>query len=217
MLLLPLFWLSQPATNAVKGAQGSPGGKLAQLRDRVPPQPGAARPDRSHQRDDQAGHARACAAWRPTSSGRRPPTIKMKKDWTNLRRHAQPDHQGPAELHQRLDQPGLEPLLQRLGRVRRLPRALPLGHQGHRLPQRGHQVQRAPAAAAVGHGLDDLARRSARPTRASSTAGSWPKTPTTATRCRWTCATSVWITAAIPTTGSSARAGMQSRSRWKTN
>jgi hypothetical protein len=33
VLLLPLFLLSQPATNAVKGVQGSPGGKLAQLRD----------------------------------------------------------------------------------------------------------------------------------------------------------------------------------------
>ena len=40
MLLFPLHWLSQPATNAVKGMQGSPGGKLAQLRDQ-PPQPGA--------------------------------------------------------------------------------------------------------------------------------------------------------------------------------
>jgi hypothetical protein len=34
VLLLPLFWLSHPATNAVKGVQGSPGGQLAQLRDR---------------------------------------------------------------------------------------------------------------------------------------------------------------------------------------
>jgi len=33
LLLLPLFWLSQPATSAVKGAKGSPGGKLARLRD----------------------------------------------------------------------------------------------------------------------------------------------------------------------------------------
>ena len=32
VLLMPLFWLSQPATNAVRSAQGSPGGKLAQLR-----------------------------------------------------------------------------------------------------------------------------------------------------------------------------------------
>ncbi len=32
-LLLPLRWLSQPATSAVKGMPDSPGGKLAQLRD----------------------------------------------------------------------------------------------------------------------------------------------------------------------------------------
>ena len=30
----------------------------------------------------------------------------MKKDWTNLARHAQPDHQAPAQLRQRLEQPG---------------------------------------------------------------------------------------------------------------
>ncbi len=33
VLLMPLFWLSQPATNDVKSVPGSPGGKLAQLRD----------------------------------------------------------------------------------------------------------------------------------------------------------------------------------------
>lgn len=33
-LLMPLFWLSNPATNAVKGVEGSPGGVLAQLRDK---------------------------------------------------------------------------------------------------------------------------------------------------------------------------------------
>jgi hypothetical protein len=33
VLLLPLYVLSHPATNAVKGVPGSPGGKLAQLRD----------------------------------------------------------------------------------------------------------------------------------------------------------------------------------------
>jgi len=32
LLLLPLFWLSQPATIGSKGSKGSPGGKLAQLR-----------------------------------------------------------------------------------------------------------------------------------------------------------------------------------------
>jgi hypothetical protein len=33
LLLIPLYLLSHPATNAIKGAQGSPGGVLAQLRD----------------------------------------------------------------------------------------------------------------------------------------------------------------------------------------
>jgi hypothetical protein len=32
VLLIPLHWLSHPATEAAKGAQGSPGGKLARLR-----------------------------------------------------------------------------------------------------------------------------------------------------------------------------------------
>ena len=32
VLLVPLFWLSQPATIAMRGEKGSPGGKLAQLR-----------------------------------------------------------------------------------------------------------------------------------------------------------------------------------------
>jgi hypothetical protein len=34
VLLMPLFWLSQPATSAVKGEQGSPGGVLSQLREK---------------------------------------------------------------------------------------------------------------------------------------------------------------------------------------
>ena len=33
LLLVPLFWLSQPATSGGAGAQGGPGGKLAQLRE----------------------------------------------------------------------------------------------------------------------------------------------------------------------------------------
>ncbi len=32
LLLLPLFWLSQPATIATKESPGSPGGKLSRLR-----------------------------------------------------------------------------------------------------------------------------------------------------------------------------------------
>ena len=112
---MPLFWLSQPATNAVKGVQGSPGGKLAQLRDQY------------HLSQAQLGQIdptsvtiklatlgmRGVAAnilWEKAND------YKMKKDWTNFGATLEPDHQGPAELHQRLDQPGVEPLLQRLGR-----------------------------------------------------------------------------------------------------
>ena len=55
--------------------------------------------------------------------------------------HARTNRQAAAQLRQRLDLPGLEPVVQHLGRVRRLPRPLLLGHQGHRLPQGRHQVQ----------------------------------------------------------------------------
>ena len=137
-LLLPLRWLSHPATVAVKGVPDSPGGKLAQLRDHY------------HLSQAQLGQIdptsvtiklatlgmRGVAAnilWEKAND------FKMKKDWTNLGA-AQPNHQGPAELHQRVEQPGLEPVVQRLGRVRRLSPALSLGDEGHRLPQGRHQV-----------------------------------------------------------------------------
>ena len=83
VLLMPLFWLSQPATNAVKGVQGSPGGMLAQLRDQY------------HLSQAQLGQIdptsvtiklatlgmRGVAAnilWEKATD------FKMKKDWTNL-------------------------------------------------------------------------------------------------------------------------------------
>ena len=83
LLLMPLFWLSQPATSAVKGAKGSPGGKLAQLR------------DEHHLSQAQLGQIdptsvtiklatlglRGVAAnilWEKAND------YKMKKDWTNL-------------------------------------------------------------------------------------------------------------------------------------
>ena len=83
VLLMPLFWLSQPATNAVKGVQGSPGGKLAQLRDEY------------HLSQAQLGQIdptsvtiklatlgmRGVAAnilWEKAND------YKMKKDWTNF-------------------------------------------------------------------------------------------------------------------------------------
>lgn len=83
VLLMPLFWLSQPATNAVKGIPGSPGGKLSQLR------------DQNHLSQAQLGQVdptsvtiklatvgmRGVAAnilWEKATD------YKMKKDWTNL-------------------------------------------------------------------------------------------------------------------------------------
>lgn len=83
VLLMPLFWLGQPATNAVQGVQGSPGGKLAQLRKEY------------HLSQAELGQVdptsvtiklatlgmRGIAAnilWEKANE------FKMKKDWTNL-------------------------------------------------------------------------------------------------------------------------------------
>lgn len=82
-LLFPLHWLSNPATNAVKGIPGSPGGILADLR------------DKNHLSQSQLGQVdptsvtiklatlgmRGVAAnilWEKAND------FKMKKDWTNL-------------------------------------------------------------------------------------------------------------------------------------
>ena len=82
-LLLPLRWLSHPATTAIKGVPDSPGGKLAQLRDRY------------HLSQAELGQIdpasvtiklatlgmRGVAAnilWEKAND------FKMKKDWTNL-------------------------------------------------------------------------------------------------------------------------------------
>ena len=82
-LLLPLFWLGHPATNAVKGVPDSPGGELAQLRQQY------------HLSQAQLGQIdpasvtiklatlgmRGVAAnilWEKAND------FKMKKDWTNL-------------------------------------------------------------------------------------------------------------------------------------
>ncbi len=83
VLLMPLFWLSQPATNETTTSQGSPGGQLAQLRDKY------------HLSQAQLGQVdptsvtiklatlgmRGIAAnilWEKAND------FKMKKDWTNL-------------------------------------------------------------------------------------------------------------------------------------
>ncbi len=83
LLLVPLFWLSQPSTLDVNGAKGSPGGKLAQLREGY----------RLGQTDlgeiDPAGQTVKLATlgmsgiaadilWEKAN------LYKMKKDWTDL-------------------------------------------------------------------------------------------------------------------------------------
>ena len=83
VLLMPLFWLSQPATNAVKGVQGSPGGMLARLRDQYrlsQSQLGQIDPTSVTIKLATLG-MRGVAAnilWEKATD------FKMKKDWTNL-------------------------------------------------------------------------------------------------------------------------------------
>jgi len=83
LLLLPLFWLSQPATNSVKGVKGSPGGKLAQLRDEYrlsQAQLGQIDPTSVTIKLATLG-LRGVATnilWEKAND------YKMKKDWTNL-------------------------------------------------------------------------------------------------------------------------------------
>lgn len=82
-LLMPLFWLSQPATSAVKGAQGSPGGVLSRLRDRYhlsQARLGQIDPTSVTVKLATLG-MRGVAAnilWEKATD------FKMKKDWTNL-------------------------------------------------------------------------------------------------------------------------------------
>lgn len=82
-LLIPLFWLSQPATNPAKREQASPGGKLAQLRDQYKlsqAQIGEIDPTSVTIKLATLG-MRGVAAnilWEKATD------FKMKKDWTNL-------------------------------------------------------------------------------------------------------------------------------------
>jgi hypothetical protein len=83
LLLIPLFWLSQPATNAVKGVQGSPGGALARLRAEYhlsQAQLGEVDPSSATIKLATLG-LRGVAAnilWEKATD------YKMKKDWTNF-------------------------------------------------------------------------------------------------------------------------------------
>lgn len=83
LLLLPLFWLGQPATSPARGARGGPGGVLAQLRTRYglsEAELGEIDPTSEAMRLSTLG-LRGIAAnilWTKAD------IYKMKKDWTNL-------------------------------------------------------------------------------------------------------------------------------------
>ncbi len=83
VLLMPLFWLSQPATSGAKESKGSPGGKLAQLREKYglsETQFGEIDPASVTVKLTTLG-LRGVAAdllWEKANE------YKMKKDWTNL-------------------------------------------------------------------------------------------------------------------------------------
>ena len=68
----------------------------------------------------------------------------------------QPDHQAPAPLPPDLDVPGLEPRLQRLGRVGRPRRQVRVDQEGDQVPPRRRGEEREVARPALGHGLDVL-------------------------------------------------------------
>ena len=69
-------------------AKGSPGRQAGPAPRAVSSQPGAARPDRSHQRDDQAGHAWACGAWRPNILWEKANDYQDEEGLDQPRRHA---------------------------------------------------------------------------------------------------------------------------------
>lgn len=83
LLLVPLFWLSQPATSAMKGEKARPGGVLSQLRAKhhlSPAQLGEIDPTSVTVKLATLG-LRGVAAnilWEKAND------YKMKKDWTNL-------------------------------------------------------------------------------------------------------------------------------------
>lgn len=84
LLLMPLFWLSQPATQGTKQQRGQPGGKLARLRDEYrlnQTELGQIDPTSETIRLTTLGmRGIACTLlWSKAN------TYQMKKDWTNLR------------------------------------------------------------------------------------------------------------------------------------
>ena len=66
------------------------------------------------------------------------------------------DHQAPAPLPLGLDVPGLEPRLQRLGRVGRPRRQVRVDQEGHQVPPGGREEEREVARPDLGHRVDLL-------------------------------------------------------------
>ena len=120
VLLVPLFWLSHPATSATEGGQGRSGGVLAQLRqDKQVSQTDLGQIDLTSETVKLATLGmRGVAAdilWMKANK------FQMKKDWTNLSATLEQITKVAAPLHRPLALPGLEPLLQRLRLLRHLP------------------------------------------------------------------------------------------------
>ena len=113
-----------------RGRQARPDAERASSR------PGESRRSRSGQRNHQAGHAR------PPRRGRQPAVgesqlLQEGRRLDEPHRHARTTGQAAAELHHVLEIPGVESNVQRLGRVRRLPRPLLLRSPRHQFLQEG--------------------------------------------------------------------------------
>ena len=136
---------------------------------------------------------------------------KREHDWDRWR-DRRPDHQAPAPLPVDLDLPGLEPGLQRLGRVGRPRGQVPVDQEGDPVRPGGRQEEPAVARPGLGHrlvllpqarllrrvdhpppalprrrgrGLQDLLRPRARSRTSSATTTSSSATAGSAGRSRW--------------------------------
>ena len=155
VLLLPLSYLSQPqTTESPRGQAGRQAGPATS----TAPEPGRPGRNRSDQRSASSWSRWACAASAANIMWQKANEYKKTEDWMALLGGPGADHPPAAQLHQRLAVPGLEPVVQHLGRVRRLSRPLLLGDEGHQFHHRRHPVQRERAPTAVRRGLVHLAK-----------------------------------------------------------
>ena len=163
-------WRFPSSGSARRRPPRKPGGKLAQLRNEHQPRPGEPRRSRPGQRNDQAGHAR------PARRGRQPAVgegqlLQEDRRLDQPHRHARATRQAAAELHHVLEVSGLESDVQRLGRVRRLPRSLLLRSPRHRVPARKASTTTPTIRSCCGTWAGSSARRSAGPTSTCNIAG----------------------------------------------